>query len=109
MEDAVLAFVEHKRAGLLQAEMAEGTDGTWKDRARVRQSVPWFTDETIQMTIDYCTYVYETYGRFPAYYGPSRTTLAHQAHHLDLDFYDLHYHQGAYTETQARHFDLWHK
>ncbi len=36
MEDAVLAFVEHKRAGLLQTEMAEGTDGTWKDRARVQ-------------------------------------------------------------------------
>jgi hypothetical protein len=109
MEQAVLSFLEQKRANLLEAEMAEGTAATWKERDKVRASIPWFTDSTIQATIDYCTYVYETYGRFPAYYGPTRTTLGHQAHHLDLEFYDRHYHPGAYTETQARHFELWHR
>jgi hypothetical protein len=109
MEAAVLAFIDDKRAGLLQADMAEGAAGTWKDRGKVRGSVPWFSDEAIRTTIDYCTYIHETYGRFPAYYGPTRTTLAHQAHHLDLEFYDRHYHAGAYTGTQARHFDLWHR
>jgi len=108
MEAAVLAFLEHKRAQLLEAQITDGTAGTWKDAAGVRRSVPWFSDRTIQATIDYCTYIYETYGRFPAYFGPMRATLAHQAHHLDLDFYDRHYHPGAYTETHAAHFDLWH-
>ncbi|HXF52052.1 MAG TPA: hypothetical protein VNM43_10255, partial [Dehalococcoidia bacterium] len=31
-----------------------------------------------------------------------------QAHHLDLDFYDRYYPEGAYTETQANHMRLWH-
>ena len=54
------------------------------------------------------TYIYETYGRFPAYFGPYRNTLAHQAHHLDLEFYDEFYNPGAYTETQAQHMSRWH-
>ena len=109
MEDAVLSFLTVKRQGLLEAGIEEAVPGTWKDRNGVRQSIPWFTDEAIQATIDYCTYVFETYGRFPAYFGPTRTTLAHQAHHLDLEFYDRHYYPGAYSQTQARHFDLWHR
>jgi hypothetical protein len=41
-------------------------------------------------------------------FGPLRTTLAHQAHHLDLDFYDKFYRPGAYTETQKNHHHRWH-
>ena len=38
----------------------------------------------------------------------STTTLAHQAHHLDLEFYDKFYQPGAYTETQGNHMEQWH-
>jgi hypothetical protein len=37
-----------------------------------------------------------------------RTTLGHQAHHLDLEFYDTFYHPGAYTASQAEHMNHWH-
>jgi hypothetical protein len=36
------------------------------------------------------------------------TRLVFQAHHLDLEFYDKHYKEGAYTELHKDHFKLWH-
>jgi len=108
MGAAVRAFLEHKRAAVWQAEVDPEAVGTWAHPNRVQASIPWFSDRAIQATIDYCTYLHETYGRFPAYFGPMRTTLAHQAHHLDLDFYDEHFGAGAYSETQRRHDEIWH-
>jgi hypothetical protein len=108
MEEAVLAFLKHKQTSVTGAALREHFPGSWKDPAAVQASIPKFSDECIAATIAYCTYVYETYGKFPAYFGPLRTTLAHQAHHLDLDFYDKFYHPGAYTETQKSHHHRWH-
>ena len=31
-----------------------------------------------------------------------------QSHHLDLDFYDKFYPEGAYTDNHKNHFELWH-
>ena len=108
MEAAVLAFIEFKKANAWQAPLKPTYPGSWKDPRAVSLAIPNFSDECIAATIAYCTYVYETYGRFPAYFGPMRTTLAHQAHHLDLEFYDTFYHPGAYTATQAEHVNQWH-
>lgn len=41
--------------------------------------------------VDYCEYIYDRYGRFPAACGPFRTVLAYQAHRLDCDFYARFY------------------
>ena len=46
--------------------------------------------------------------RFPAYSAPFRTVLAHQATHVDVDFYDRFYHPDALSETQRQHTDRWH-
>lgn len=62
----------------------------------------------IQIVKDFCTYIYENYGRFPAFLDPMFARLVFQAHHLDLDFYDEHYSEGAYTEMHRDHFKLWH-
>ena len=48
------------------------------------------------------------YGQFPGNYGPFRTLMAFQAHHIDTAFYDRFYVDGAYTDLHARHFELWH-
>jgi hypothetical protein len=103
MEEAVLAFVD------LKYEQGRGTlrDGGaatgWKDGARVQNGIPPYSDEAIAATVAYCEYVYERYGRFPANSGPFRTVLAHQAHHLDPEFYDRFYRPEALTDTQRRH------
>ena len=75
----------------------------WRDPASVQQGIPNYSDRTIAATIAYCEYVYRRYGRFPATSGPFRTILAHQAHHLDLDFYDRFYRPEALSETQREH------
>ncbi len=62
----------------------------------------------IEIVKDFCTYVYENYGRFPAFLDPMFARLVFQAHHLDLDFYDKYYNEAAYTEIHKNHFHLWH-
>jgi hypothetical protein len=110
MEEAVLAFVDFKMSK---------KDGTLKDNSAahpwqeekgqaIKDSIPPYSDDCIAATIALCEYVYKRYNRFPAYYGPMRITLGHQAHHLDLAFYDKFYKPGAYTETQAQHLERWH-
>lgn len=108
MEDAVLAYVDFKRTHVVEARLDPAFGGSWKDPSAVQSDIPKFSDECIAATIAYCTYLYDTYGRFPAYFGPMRTTLGHQAHHLDLEFYDAFYQPGAYSPTQAEHMELWH-
>jgi hypothetical protein len=105
MEEAVLAFIDTKFARIKDGAAASN----WKDPQAIGAAIPKFSDECIAATIAYCDYIYNRYGRFPAYNGAFRMTLAHQAHHLDLAFYDKFYKPGAYTETQAKHMDLWHE
>ena len=103
MEEAVLAFVDRKYAQGTGAFRDGGDASCWQDGAGVQAGIPPYSDRAIAATIAYCDYVYERYGRFPANSGPFRTVLAHQAHHLDSDFYDRFYNPGTLTQTQHRH------
>jgi hypothetical protein len=108
MEEAVLAFVDYKyEQG--KGTFRDGGDATgWREGARVQQAIPRYSDEAIAATIAYCEYVYKRYGRFPTNGGPFRTVLAHQAHHLDPDFYDRFYRRETLSETQSHHQAWWH-
>ncbi len=64
--------------------------------------------EGVQCVKDICSYIYETYGKFPATVDPIQLTLFAQAHHLDLDFYDKNMKPGAYSETHANNMRDWH-
>jgi hypothetical protein len=108
MRAAVMAFLELKRDGVHRAQVGPDVPGAWKDPRQVQASIPDFSEPCIEAVIAYCEYIHERYGRFPANFGPMRTTLAHQAHHLDLEFYDRFYNPGAYTATQRDHDCTWH-
>ena len=103
MEEAVLAFADRKYAQGTGAFRDGGDASSWQDGAGVQAGIPPYSDRAIAATIAYCNYVYERYGRFPANSGPFRTVLAHQAHHLDPDFYDRFYNPGTLTQTQRQH------
>ena len=110
MAEAVLDFIDFKMSkqkGWLKDSSAAHPWQEEKGR-KIKHSIPPYSEECIAATIAVCEYVYNRYGRFPAYFGPMRMTLAHQAHHLDLSFYDKFYRPGAYTETQANHMKIWH-
>lgn len=72
------------------------------------EEVPHLDPRVIECCKDICTYIFRTYGRFPAHvdamYVPG---IWVQAHHLDLEYYDQFYMNG-YSSTQARHQTLWH-
>lgn len=103
MEEAVLAFVDYKYAEGSGTFRDGGAVTGWKDGAGVQAGIPRYSDEAIAATVAYCEHIHRRYGRFPAGSGPFRTILAHQAHHLDTDFYENFYRPEALSETQRRH------
>ena len=108
MEEAVLAFVDYKYKQGKGTFRDGGAATGWRDGARVQHGIPRYSDDAIAATIACCEYVYERYGRFPSNSGPFRTVLAHQAHHLDPDFYDRFYRRQTLSETQGSHQAWWH-
>lgn len=97
MDDAIDEFLEHKWA-------AWGKDKpfpyTTPDKHLMMAPKP--TDTTIQIVKDVANYIYDTYGRFPAFVDPMYMRLVFQAMHIDPDFYDLYYPKGSYSD---RHVD----
>ncbi len=108
MEAAVLAFVDYKYAQGTGTLRDGGATTGWRDGAAVLAGIPRYSDAAVAATIAYCEYVYGRYGRFPANSGPFRTVLAHQAHHLDPDFYERFYRPDVLTDTQRHHASHWH-
>lgn len=72
------------------------------------REVPHYHPDVVACTKDICSYIFDTYGRFPAhvdaFFVPG---ICVQAHHLDLAYYDALYRNG-YTGAQAEHDRLWH-
>jgi len=109
MEEAVLAFIEHKYAQNSGTFRDGGQATAWKDGAAVQSGIPPYSDEAVAATIAYCEYLYNRYCRLPSMCGPFRTVLAYQAHHLDTDFYQRFYKPEALTRDHLDHFDLFHQ
>lgn len=103
MREAVDRFLE-SRAAFWDA----GNPFPYKDPSGVLADEYHPSEVRVEIVKDFCAYVYENYGRFPAFLDPMFVRLCFQAHHLDLDFYDEHYSEGSYTEMHRRHFELWH-
>jgi hypothetical protein len=82
--------------------------GVWRDPQAIA-STPSCSQAAVDATIAYCEYVYDRYGRFPAYPPPFRTVLGYQATHVDEGFYDRFYRPEALSETQRAHMARWHQ
>ncbi len=103
MEDAVDKFLS-----IRGRFWEESQSYPYKDPKAILEDEYHPSEVRIQIVKDFCTYVYETYGRFPAFVDPMFVRLAFQAHHIDLEFYDKYYQQGAYTDLHKKHLALWH-
>lgn len=101
MDEAVDAFLEHKNLSF-PASLCYQNPGP------VRQEIPSPSPERIQVVKDVCNYIYDTYGKFPAFIDPMYSRLTAQAHHIELEYYDKYYPPGSYTDLHAKHFELWH-
>lgn len=103
MDDAFDHFFEHKE-GAWQSDKPF----PYQEPDKHLMLAPKPTDTTIQIVKDVANYIYDTYGRFPAFIDPMFMRLVFQAMHIDTGFYDEHYPKGAYTDMHANHFKLFH-
>jgi hypothetical protein len=85
------------------------TPGPWKESSRIRSSAQIHSEEFKDCVATMAQYVFDRFGKFPGTVPTIFILTYLQAHHLDLDFYDHYFPPGAYLETQARHFEQWHK
>jgi hypothetical protein len=92
--------------GIFNAENA--ATAPYKKPGQMEVGIPKTSDDIVQCTKDIFNEVEQRYGRFPAFVDPCIMSLMVQAHHLDLDFYDKYYKDGAYTERHKRHMEKWH-
>jgi hypothetical protein len=107
MEAAVHAVVELK-FGPQGIFRHKATESVWSNPSAVAAASSEPSASTIAATVAYCEYLYDRYGRFPAYGTPLNTRFGFQANHLDLDFYERHYRPEALTDTQRDHMKNWH-
>jgi hypothetical protein len=104
MRAAVKAVVNRKfgSQGIYRGRAAESA---WRDPASVSEGIAGIGDAAIEATVAFCEYVFDKYGRFPAYLPAFSTVIGFQAAHLDTDFYDRHYRPEVLTSAHRRHFD----
>jgi hypothetical protein len=107
MEAAVRTVVEMK-FGAQGAFRPKATESAWSNPSAVSAAAAGPSEATIAATVAYCQYIYDQYGRFPAYHTPLLTALGFQANHLDLGFYERYYRPEALTDTQRKHMKNWH-
>lgn len=107
MEEAVRAVVERKWGG--RGIFRDGASrGAWRQPETIGEAAPPPGEAAVAATIAYCTYLYDRYGRFPAYQTPLRTLLGFQVNHVDVAFYERFYRPEALTDRQRNHFRDWH-
>ena len=103
MGEAVDAFLEAK-----WSQYEADKPKSYKEPERVVAQIARPDEDTVRIVKDYCQYVHDTYGRFPAYLDPMYQRLTCQAQHVDTDFYAQYYPPGAVTEQHLAHFERWH-
>ncbi len=107
MDAAVQAVFDAKwgRRGIYKEE---GGPAALKDRQALDKLVAKTPEWCLQATKALCSYIWETYGRFPATLDPMVMNIWFQAHHLETDFYDEYYLPGAYHQAVKEHMAVWH-
>jgi hypothetical protein len=103
MGEAVDAYLETK-----WAQYGADKPKSYLEPDRIISQIQRPDAETIQVVKDYCNYVHDTYGRFPAHIDPMYQRLCCQAQHVDPDFYAEFYPPGALTDQHLDHFRRWH-
>ncbi|HSD56966.1 MAG TPA: hypothetical protein VLB04_02200 [Methanotrichaceae archaeon] len=84
------------------------TPGYYKETAKVRSSAQIHSEEFRECVALQAQYIYDSFGKFPGTVPSILTVTFLQAHHLDLEFYDHFFEQGAYLQTHKDHMRLWH-
>jgi hypothetical protein len=109
MDDAVDAFMEKRFGsnGILTSNYSGVVP--YKDWKKVQPGYLVPSKEVIQIVKDYCNYIFDTFGRFPATLDTIVMPEWLQVHHLEEEFYDKYGMDKLLNETHRKHMRLWHK
>jgi hypothetical protein len=109
MDEAVdrVVAIKHGEGGLLAPDSKH--PNPFKDWASYRKNVRQFNPETVAATRAYCRYVFETYGRFPAFFDTMQTPVSSTVHHVDIEYYDSLYPKEVLSEAIRSHMVDWHR
>lgn len=84
------------------------TPGPWKNTSEIRSSAQVHDKQFRRCIALQAQYIFDSFGKFPATVPSIFCIMYLQAHHLDLDFYDNFYKDGAYLNSHAEHMSRWH-
>jgi len=84
------------------------TPGAWRDSAAVRGAAQRHDERFIDCVSLMAQYILDSFGKFPGTVPTLWVQTYLQAHHLDLEFYDMKFKEGAYLGTHSRHMERWH-
>jgi hypothetical protein len=106
MHAAVKVFVARKfgEIGAYNPDLP----GPWKDNEKIKKSVKPYSKDFVDCLAEVAQYIFEKFGKFPGIRSTIVLPGFVQAHHIDTDFYDKYYKQGAYLKTHADHYVNWH-
>ena len=109
MDDAVDAFMEKRfgSGGILTSNYSGIVP--YKDWKKVQPGYLVPSKEVIQIVKDYCNYIFDTFGRFPATLDTIVMPEWLQVHHLEEEFYDKYGLDKLLNETHRKHMGLWHR
>jgi hypothetical protein len=106
MHAAVEAFVNQKFGP--ESAYDPDTPGPWRESGSVKRTVVPYSVEFVDCMSEVARYIYDKYGKFPGIRSSIVLPGFVQVHHLDTDFYDKYYKEGAYLLTHAKHIEHWH-
>jgi hypothetical protein len=88
------------------AEIKWGAEGIY-GKGGYNLTRPNFYDDIVEITISFCNYVYENYGRLPKYHDALFIPILAQIHHLDHAYYEKFFPEYLNSDDRE-HMTLWH-
>jgi len=109
MDQAVDAIVDLKYGPEgIYTDNYEGAT-PFKDFDKFPERMTPYKEDTVQITKDFCNYVYDKYRRFPAYVDTIQAPVCALFHHIDEDFYKKYYPPEVLTDKFHNHMARWHE
>jgi hypothetical protein len=107
MEEAVESIIDDK-FGPQGFYNPRRRPSAYQDPEMVVSKVNRLPEEVVACVKDWCSYLYQNYGRFPVTVDPMVPYLSVGVTHLDLDFYNQYYARELISPNIREHMKVWH-
>jgi hypothetical protein len=85
------------------------TASTLLDQQALAKFAPQISDDVINCASDLCTFIFQTYGKFPSTIDTMMMPVMIGVHHVDLDFYSRFHKPELINARLKDHNSQWHK